>query len=204
MACEVVHVIRCDGPPTVAPARAGQHWIDTIGKDHWISVGTDTVNDWIKVGSGVDVQQDDIDIVLGTAKLNFEGEQITVIDEGAGKATVQINDRVIKLMDCTAGESIDDLVYQSLATDNLAVKATNNTALSPVIGQIIRKPTTTTCVVQVKGFIAATVSRGKIFLSTGGIYTSAAPTTGYLQILGWSCGSGQVEINPSLMRVKLA
>jgi len=202
MSCQVVHVIKCAGPPTRAPARAGQHWIDTTAKIHWLSVGTDTVADWIRIGNNVDVQKDDVDIVLDAAKINFKGEQITVIDEGSGKATIQINDRLIKIMDCTMGEAVDDLVYQSPTTDNLAVKAVDNTALSPVIGQIIRKPSITTCVVQVKGFIDKNITRGHLFLSTGGVYTNTPPTTGYLQSLGWSCGSGQVEINPSLQRIK--
>lgn len=202
MSCQVVHVINCDGPPTTAPGRVGQHWIDNVAKKHWLSVGTDTVADWIPVDGGIDVQQDDIDVVLNTLKLNFEGEQITVVNEGSGKATVQIADRVVKLMTCTATENVGDLVYQSPATDNLAVKAVDNTTLSPVVGQVIRKPSTTTCVVQVKGFVDKTVARGRVYLSTSGAYTNSPPTTGYLQTLGWSCGSGQVEINPSLQRVK--
>jgi len=44
-----VHVIECAGPPTIAPTFTGQHWIDTITKQLYFSVGTDTVSDWVLV-----------------------------------------------------------------------------------------------------------------------------------------------------------
>lgn len=158
-----VHVICCDGPPTIIPLACGQHWIDTLNRVHYTSVGTASIADWICEDQSV-----------------------------------------IKLMDCDASVAVDDLVYQDPSTNNLAVKATNNTALQPVIGHVIHKPSSTTCVVQLKGVLPFTIGRGRVWLSQTGTYTNTPPTNsgGYVQSLGWSCGDGRVEINPLLQRVK--
>lgn len=42
----IVHVITYAGPPTLAPVAVGQHWVDTLNKETYLSVGTSTVNDW--------------------------------------------------------------------------------------------------------------------------------------------------------------
>jgi len=42
-----VHVIRCAGPPTVIPPGIGVHWIDTLNRNLYESVGTASLNDWI-------------------------------------------------------------------------------------------------------------------------------------------------------------
>lgn len=158
-----VHVIECPGPPTVAPTMTGQHWIDTLNRITYISVGTASLADWICQDQGL-----------------------------------------VKLMNCAGTVAVDDLVYQDPSTNNLAVTATNNTTLQPVIGHVISKPTPTTCLVQVKGIVAFTVGRGRIWLSQTGTYTNTPPTNsgGYVQSLGWSCGDGRIEINPLLQRVK--
>lgn len=45
----VVHTIITTSSPTVAPDRAGQHWVNqTLGKT-WLSVGTTSVADWVEV-----------------------------------------------------------------------------------------------------------------------------------------------------------
>lgn len=109
-----------------------------------------------------------------------------------------------KLMDCAVSVAVDDLVYLSPSTNNLAITSINNTTLQSVIGHVIGKPTTTTCLVQLKGLRNASFGRGRLYLSTSGGYTITAPTTGYLHVLGWSDGQGEIEINPALMRVKLS
>lgn len=156
-----VHVIKCSGPPTSAPTLEGQHWIDTLNRVTYISVGTASVEDWICEDA-----------------------------------------RTVKLMGCDAGVAVDDLVYQSTTANNTAVTATDNTNISPVIGQVISKPSATTCLVQLKGIVEVTVGRGRVFLSNTGTYTNTAPTSDYVQVLGWSCGDGRVELNPELRRVK--
>ena len=109
---------------------------------------------------------------------------------------------IIKSMDCTAIEAVGDLVYQSLSTNGLAVKAIDNTNLSPIVGQIIFKPTTLTCRVQLKGIVPVAIARGRVWLGATGTYTTSAPISGYVQNLGWSCGDGRVEINPEMRRTK--
>lgn len=108
------------------------------------------------------------------------------------------------VMDCATGVLIDDWVYQSLTIDNRAIKATNNSPNAPVIGIVIDKPTTTTCEVLLNGTYVLSVSRGKLFLGSGGTAVNTGPTTGYLQTLGVSFGNGTVYINPNLNRVKRA
>lgn len=159
-----VHVFHCDGPPSIAPTGLGQHWVDTVARQTYISVGTATIADWI-LESGADIT---------------------------------------KLMDCASSVIVGDLVYQSATVNNFAIKAVDNTTLQPVIGEVVGKPTTTTCLVKLKGLLSVSVGRGKIYLSASGTYTTTAPTSGYLQVLGWSDGQGEIEINPALMRVKLA
>ncbi len=107
-----------------------------------------------------------------------------------------------KLMNCDSGVAVDDLVYQSDTTNNLAVKAINNTNVNPVVGHVVSKPTSTTCLVQLKGVVSFVIGRGKVFLSATGTHTNTAPATGYIQILGWSCGDGRFEINPNSLRIK--
>jgi len=156
-----VHVIECNHPPDIIPPDTGVHWIDTVNRKAYISIGTASIADWI-------------------------------ID----------NNALTKLMNCASSVTIDDLVFQSTITDNLAITATDNLDLSPVIGHVISKPTTTTCFVQLKGIVPFTIGRGKVYLSATGTYANSPPATGFLQVLGWSCGDGRVEINPALLRIK--
>ncbi len=41
------HLIKRNGPPTTAPDAIGVHYLDTLNKKAYFSVGTDTVNDWV-------------------------------------------------------------------------------------------------------------------------------------------------------------
>lgn len=43
------HIIKGNGAPTEAPIETGMHYVDETNGDHWLSVGTSSVNDWIKV-----------------------------------------------------------------------------------------------------------------------------------------------------------
>ncbi len=42
-----IHVIECPGPPNVIPEAVGQHWVDTLNRRLYESVGTVSVDDWI-------------------------------------------------------------------------------------------------------------------------------------------------------------
>jgi hypothetical protein len=44
---DIVHVIKSTVNPSAAPTRQGQHWINTVLKTAYISVGTASVNDWV-------------------------------------------------------------------------------------------------------------------------------------------------------------
>jgi len=40
------HVIESTVAPNELPTAVGQHWIDTVGKRHWVSIGTTLIGDW--------------------------------------------------------------------------------------------------------------------------------------------------------------
>ena len=44
------HVIKASTPPSDPPTDFGLHYIDEVGKVHYLSVGVDAVSDWIEVG----------------------------------------------------------------------------------------------------------------------------------------------------------
>ena len=47
-----VHVIYCEGPPTIVPLAIGVHWIDTLNKIEYISFGTSAISDWVADSGG--------------------------------------------------------------------------------------------------------------------------------------------------------
>jgi hypothetical protein len=51
-----VHVIRCNGAPTAAPTLEGQHWIDTVTGNIWLSNGTASVANWVLFSPDTDVK----------------------------------------------------------------------------------------------------------------------------------------------------
>lgn len=64
---DIVHVIRATTAPASAPTREGQHWIDTISKVMYFSVGTSSVADWIALSSGVTMPETKAGIVLNSS-----------------------------------------------------------------------------------------------------------------------------------------
>ena len=47
------HINFGPGPPTTTPSEVGHHYIDTLAKQEYVSVGTDSSADWIpRSGSG--------------------------------------------------------------------------------------------------------------------------------------------------------
>lgn len=46
---DIAHVIRSTTNPSTAPAREGMHFINTVTKQTWLSVGTANVADWVLV-----------------------------------------------------------------------------------------------------------------------------------------------------------
>ena len=138
-------------------------------------------------------------ILPGTARQDLTNVPVGSTTSGSGTLA-----NISQIMDCAASVVVNDWVYQSLTTNNRAIKATNNSPNAPVIGIVIDKPTTTTCEVLLNGTYNLAVDRGKMFLGTGGVASNVGPGSGYLQTLGVSFGNGKVYINPNLNRVKRA
>jgi len=107
-----------------------------------------------------------------------------------------------KLMDCVAGVSVGDWVYQDAITGNLAVQATDNLSAKPVIGIVKSKPSSTTCLVLLSGIYNLNVGHGRIFIDATGSASPTAPSTGYLQVLGESFGDGKIFVGVNKMRIK--
>jgi len=113
---------------------------------------------------------------------------------------------VVKTMDCLAGAAVNDWVYQSAATDNFAVVATDNANSQPVIGIIKAKPTAITADVLLFGiYTGLTISsRGTFWLGTSGTVTTAMAATGHIQVLGQSFGNNEIHVKPEYHRLKRA
>lgn len=47
-----VHVIKATAAPSTVPTRTGVHYVDTLAKKHYFSVGTSTLADWVEIGTG--------------------------------------------------------------------------------------------------------------------------------------------------------
>ena len=62
-----LHIVYRDADPTEAPPRAGIHWVNTVTKKTFFSIGTDTVLDWkAEVTTALQVESTVTDLVVGT------------------------------------------------------------------------------------------------------------------------------------------
>ena len=108
---------------------------------------------------------------------------------------------VTKIMDCDSGVMVNDWVFQSASTNNLAVKNVNDTEVEPTIGIVKAKPTAVTCEVLLLGLYSglALAGRGKIYMGSSGAATMTAPISGtgvFLRQLGINFGDGTIYVNP--------
>lgn len=112
---------------------------------------------------------------------------------------------ITKLMDCAASVALDDWVFQSPTTNNLAVESVNNTIVQPVIGIVQSKPSAITCVVLLVGIHSlATGGRGVLRLNSSGTAGFTVELAGFIQILGMSFGDGTILVKPESMRLERA
>lgn len=125
---------------------------------------------------------------------------------GGGSSIVQ--NQTVHVMDCAASVAVNDWVYQSPVTNNLAVKVTSNTQVEPTIGLVKAKPTATTCEVILIGLYSglSLTGRGKFYLSGSGGETFLPPSSGtgvFVRNLGVSFGNGTIFINPEKVGLEL-
>ena len=121
------------------------------------------------------------------------GSNTTGSRSGSGK---------LKTLDCDTSVSVNDLVYLSSIDVNTALEAVDNNSPTPVIGIVIQKPTSESCVVLLRGFIQEVATQGRLFVGTDGKLTGTVPATGYLQEMGISFGDGDIDLLPNPRRVK--
>lgn len=108
------------------------------------------------------------------------------------------------IMDCDAGLAVDDLVYQSLLADNLAIRNIDQNSPRPIIGLVASKPTATTAEVVLLGVVPYIIARGPLFVGVDGKLSLAGADAGYLQKMGFSFGDGSIYLNPETQRIKRA
>lgn len=112
---------------------------------------------------------------------------------------------VVKVMDCDISVAVDDWVFQSAGTNNLAVEATDNSGAEPIVGIVKSKPTGITCEVLMVGLHSlVTGGRGVLRLSSTGTAGFTVESTGFLQVLGVSFGDGIILVKPESQRLQRA
>ena len=111
-----------------------------------------------------------------------------------------------KDFDCDSNVIAGNVVYLSDTIANKVIKFTNNRSAFLPIGVAISKYSSTRVKVQLYGecmLTFPTLDEGKpVYLSASAIPSSTIPTTGYIQILGYSLTNTNIYINISEMRIK--
>lgn len=146
----------------------------------------------------------------GTDITAAEAEQLTDGSNADSLHTHNIlnTSEITKVMDCAVSVAVNDWVYQSSSTNNLAITSTNNTEVEPVIGIVKDKPTTTTCTVLLIGVYSGLggVGRGIIWLGDSGNASTSFPASGtgkVIRQLGFSFGDGNILVDPGRDGVEL-
>lgn len=108
-------------------------------------------------------------------------------------------------MNCDSGAAVGDLVRVSDTLDNFAVVASDNTDNRPVRGQIKEKISATLCKVILQGLVDTVLTtKGRVFLSPTGTFTTTQPTSDYIQELGYSFGNGKLLLDPTQTVIKVS
>lgn len=110
-------------------------------------------------------------------------------------------------INCDSSLNVGDLVVQSLSFDNKVEKCVNNTTITPCIGIVVSKDSSTICKIKQTGTyngFSGLIKGQHVFLSLTGTPTSSIPATGYLQILGTALSATELLISIQILRVKRA
>lgn len=79
-----LHLVLNAGPPTGAPPSAGIHWVDTLNRVNYISVGTSTVADWLNE----DTRR--LSTVSKTTNYDMTNSDYMVVVTGGGSADIKL------------------------------------------------------------------------------------------------------------------
>lgn len=105
-----IHIIRKNIDPDVVPSKSGIHWINELTKEHWFSIGTTTVADWVSENSdkGLTFTQT-TPLLQWVINHNFGKFPIVqIIDSGSNVIEAEVihpslNQTVVKFTVATAG-----------------------------------------------------------------------------------------------------
>lgn len=64
----ITHILKRDWSPNVKPTSIGQHWIDRTARRQWLSVGTNSLSDWLEIGSSNGIAVEVMDRILNVAR----------------------------------------------------------------------------------------------------------------------------------------
>lgn len=117
--------------PTTTPTRIGQHWINTVLKRHWLSVGTSSPTDWVLQTSG-SLFYDNIDSFppVGTPNVLYIANNNNKIYKWNGSSYIEVSTGVTDHNQLT---NIGLLTHEELETaidgkENIGVAASLMTA----------------------------------------------------------------------------
>ena len=117
--------------------------------------------------------------------------------------TTGVASRVELVFDCEASTVIGDIVYQDDIVNTKVITNINNTQVKPSLGVVIRKLTSTRCVVltlEIENGYTGLPIGSKVFLGTDGTITTTKPPTGYVQNLGTTVSDTQIFFLPNTTR----
>ena len=115
-----------------------------------------------------------------------------------------VSSRVELIFDCEVSTVVGDIVYQDTVVQTKVITNTDNTHVQPSLGVVIRKLSSTSCVVLTlgihEGYTGLPIG-SKVFLATDGTTTTTKPATGYVQTLGTTVSPTQIFYLPNTTRV---
>jgi hypothetical protein len=135
---DIVHVIRAQVSPNSAPTRSGQHWVNEVTKQTWLSVGTATVGDWILTGDSPTVK-----ITASDTTANYLNNKLAA---GAGIALTILNPGANESISISApGSTTDEKVKVSSADTtagylNTEITVSNGTNPTSALEKTITSP----------------------------------------------------------------
>lgn len=132
--------------------------------------------------------------------LSGELELVDINSSGNGEAV-----KIVENVTVEAGSSVGDIVHPSLITPELHEVSVDNTSVSPSVGIIMSKSSSTSAKILYQGLIdgfSGLTPGKKVFLSLTGTLTSTPPTTDYMQCMGYALSSTEVYLKPEYQRVK--
>lgn len=136
------HVFAGTSAPVSPPTKIGQHFIDTVGKVSYISVGTSSINDWVAStvpgGTLVSINPsttETIDYILNDPSF-YGKEWLIAIRDNVTKQTIIVTLVLVKIGTSSVDYTLSDIngnlsplnwtIVASVSGPNINIDVTNN------------------------------------------------------------------------------